>query len=351
MLPGRLPSALIAWLLFAPMARAEPAATPGTRVVLPLSGLVLELPEEAKKGTAWTLSASWRLGDTGTGFDGRDVLDEKVGDTLVAGTWVSVGHFAAGDCGKVVRSAAFDAAWESKVKLAGRDASVRGGIYTFEGGALGKKPGVVLCLSRGARKQLLVHRFFLDQPEAMTREAMLAAVGESALLERIVSAWASDRFDASTPPLARPEVRRRGSVEATRAVTLAQAGFTVVLPNDGMVWLAIAGAASDPTDFLDLIAPAEPEVSVEVALVRGSTCADFFAGLGAERRPGSAAKNLPAGWQAGPTILVDGEPELTTCTARGEHALVVGFFVAPFAEDVARYGPLLEALAVGAGAR
>lgn len=332
-------------------ARAEPAVVSSGRVVLPLSGLVIDLPKDARKGFSWSLASSWRLAETDAGYDGRDVIDEKIDQTLVAGTWVQVGHFAAGDCRAVLRSVALEQAWESTSRLAGHDAMVRGGIHVFEGGTLGRRPAAVLCLGRAARKQLLVHRFLLDQPESMTREAVLAALNDSAALSAIADAWARDLTDVSTPPLRRSEVRRRGELEATRLVKLDRAGFSVRLPDDGLIWIVNRANADLGTDWLDLAAPAEPEVSIEIAVVTRASCAEFFAGLTLERRADSAPKNLPKGWEPGPTLVFEGEPELTTCKPIGADALVVGLFVAPFGEDVARYRPLLEAIATGAAAR
>lgn len=332
-------------------ARAQPVVVPAGQVVLPITGLAFELPAHPDKGASWHLTASWNLTPTGDGFDGRDVIDEKVGDAISAGTWVHVGFFHSGQCTKVVRTVELDRAWESKVTIAGREAVVRGGVFEFDSGGLGRRPAAVLCFERGARKQLLMHRFFLDQPEAMTQEAMLEALGSIALIDRVVGAWVNDRFDTSKPPLRRVGVRRRGGPEASREVRLENAGFSVKLPDDGLVWLRSRPAAGQETDWLDLMAPSLPEVSVEIVVVRGASCDGFFGGLTVDRRKDSAPKHVPAGWLAGPTLIVDGEPELTTCKPIGADALVVGLFVQPFSEDIARYGPLLEALATGAAAR
>lgn len=347
-LPMSLP--LFVLLALAPAAHADPVVVAPGRVALPMSGLALELPRDKRPGFSWVLSGSWQLDDASSGFDGRDVIDEKLGETLVAGTWVQVGYFTAGDCDAVVRSVELAEAWESAANLWGHAASLRGGIFAFEG-ALGNKASVMLCMKRGDRKQLIIHRFFLDQPTTMTREAMLAAVEGSKLLERVVGAWAKDRTDTSTPPLRRPEVRRRGDVEATREVKLGKAGFAFRFPDDGQVWIRNRPGADDTTDWLDLVVPAEPEVTIEVGLVTDTSCADFFGGIGLDRRPNSAPRHLPAGWLAGPTLIVDGKPELTTCKAIGDDALVIGAFIAPFAEDFARFGALIEAIAAGAAAR
>ena len=73
----------------------DPIAVRSGAMVLPVSGLALDLPVDPRADFAWSLSSSYALSDNGTSFDGRDVIDEKVKDELVAGTWVQVGYFDA----------------------------------------------------------------------------------------------------------------------------------------------------------------------------------------------------------------------------------------------------------------
>ena len=84
-------------LLASPLA-ADPLPVRSGKVVLPITGLAVDLPKDARKTATWALSGSWSLSNGGASFDGRDVIDQKVGDKLVAGNWVHVGYFDAGEC-------------------------------------------------------------------------------------------------------------------------------------------------------------------------------------------------------------------------------------------------------------
>ncbi len=86
--------------LLVPAASADPIESPGGAVVLPLTGLALDLPLAAS-GCGYRLSGSWAIDASGS-YDGRDVLDEACGDSLTSGNWVSMGYFTAGSDSAVV---------------------------------------------------------------------------------------------------------------------------------------------------------------------------------------------------------------------------------------------------------
>ena len=83
----------------------EPIAVKSGAVVLPITGLSIELPADPRADFTWSLSSSYALANDGTSFDGRDVIDEKINDKLVAGTWAQVGYFSAGGCQATVNAA------------------------------------------------------------------------------------------------------------------------------------------------------------------------------------------------------------------------------------------------------
>ncbi|MFO0749577.1 MAG: hypothetical protein U1F43_28485 [Myxococcota bacterium] len=333
-------------------ARAEPLMVPSGPAVLPLSGLRIELP--AKKGRTYAVSGSWRIADAGQSFDARDVIDEHRGDELVAGTWVMVGWFTAGGCPAVLRQGAIDAPWEeAQAKLWGATFAARGGVFSFEG-ALGRQPVVMLCAERDARKSLLLYHFFIGRPETMTSAEMLRALRAEPIPARAFRAWTKD---ASVPvaSLRRAEVRDRNEAGTTlpKVFELANTGLSVIVPDDGFVWLPHRGP--DGVDQLDRLAPALPEVTLELARVEGQvTCEDAFELL-ANPLPSPALSGLPAAWKAGPTLSFPrNERELTMCTEMPWGAIVAGIFIVPSklgaTVDLAAYAPMLDQI-LAAGER
>jgi len=308
--------------------RAEPTELTSGRVTLPLSGLDIELPKDKRKGHTWSLSASYAL--EGEGFDGRDVIDEQLADKLVSGTWVLVGHFTKGDCKAVLASGELADSWTAESKLYGANFHIRGGVFDFTG-ELGKTATVMLCTERagleaGERKALLLYHFFIDRPTTSTQKELLAALPKRPALERATRAWLNDKV-VHTPPLQQTYVRNRGDVLPNRKVTLPKAGISFELPNDGYVWLQRAAAEDEAVDWFDRLAPALPELSVEVMLAEAS-CEVVFESISAPRfDKAPAARNLPPTWMAGPVLDIEGDPEYTLCRTFGERSVIVGVFL------------------------
>ncbi|MBE7452644.1 MAG: hypothetical protein HS111_28335 [Kofleriaceae bacterium] len=332
------------------VAAAEPPAHAPRRITagpitLPLSGLQVTLPRDKRKDFAWQVASSFSL-DANGAYDARDVVDELVKDKLVGGNWVIVGHFDAGGCAKVVAATAFSDAWSVERDQWGSRWSIRGGLFTFDS-SLGKRPALVMCASREGRKQLLLYHFFLDR-EAMTQKAMLAALPRLPVLERAARAWRSDGT-APVEPLRRAEVRTRGAVTAARTVRLPVAGRDLALPDDGFVWGVTPPDGGADVDWLWRAAPALPEQSLEVMRVPGMACREVIATMTAAPRADANPRNLPAGWQPGPALLVNGALERTACLDVQGAAIVVGLQTVPDnvpeASDFGPLAPLLGALA------
>jgi hypothetical protein len=308
--------------------RAEPTGLTSGRVTLPLSGLDIELPKDKRKGHTWNLSASYAL--EANGFDGRDVIDEKIDGKLVSGTWILVGHFTKGDCKAVLASGELADSWTAESKLFGADFHVRGGVFDFAG-ELGKTVAVMLCTERagleaGERKSLLLYHFFIDRPTTTSQKDLLAALPKRPSLERATRSWLSDKVD-HTPPLKHTYVRNRGDVLPNRKVTLQKADLSFDLPDDGYIWLPRAGAEDEAVDWFDRIAPALPELSVEVMLAEAS-CDLVFESISAPRfNKAPAARNLSPNWVVGPVLDIDGDPEYTLCRTFGERSVIVGVFL------------------------
>jgi len=345
---------ILAWSLLASGAvRAEPVVVPPGPVVLPLSGLAFTLPADPRAGFTWNLSASFALSGSGASFDGRDVLDEKLKGKLVAGTWIQVGYFDAGDCKATVAATELAEPWTDERELFGLRWCLRGGTFDL-GPELGKVPAVVLCTHREGRKDLLLHRFFLDMPPAPARERILAALPGAKAIERIARAWEQGTWAAVKSRL-RPEVRDRGKVEPVRTVKLTHSGLSLTLPDDGFVWLVRAPNPEESVDWLDLMAPALNEVSLEVVRVPGTTCQQVFDGITTKKRYDAPPQNVPEGWTIGPTLVVEGNLERVVGRQVGPDAILVGLFHVPDqgrgAGDFAALNPLLAAIAAAAAAR
>lgn len=320
-------------------ASAAPLSIQGGKVVLSVSGLEIDLPP-VPAGVTYNVSGSWSLRDAA--FDGRDVVDELKDGVLTAGNWVSVGYFNAGNCSATVAEAKLDGAWSTDLNLWGTPWKVRGGVFTFDGN-LGRKPAAVLCAQMDRTKSLLLYRFFIDQPESMSQTAMLDALPKATVLE---ASWRSYRGSRVAPvaPTKRAEVRNRGSISPNRREKLPSTGLDVQLPDDGFVWLVERSKEKGTTvDTFSRMAPALPDVTVEVARFDQPNCAAAFAMLQIEKRP-VAARNLPAGWESGPQLVVGGELELTACRYAARGVVLVGIFQGPRETDVAYLTPLLESI-------
>lgn len=310
--------------------RAEPVTVPGRKLVLPLSGLEIELPKPTGKGRTWHFSSSFALDDSG--FDARDVIDEKSGDDLINGTWVSVGYFSAGDCKSVLAGLALEDAEVGETTLGGREWNVRIGRWDFEND-LGKVPMIGLCAARPDQKSVLLQHFFLDKarPMRIALDTMVAAAKTHPALVAIAKAWDLDRV-SETRPLTRPEVRNRGDQEPAREVRLAASNLTLTLPDDGYVWLVRKPDPSDTdqaVDWIDRLAPALPELTLAVVRIPDASCEDVFGQLDAPRFANKHASAVPEGWVTGPVLDNDGHPEYTVCRDAGAGALVIGLHTLP----------------------
>ncbi len=335
-------------------ADAAPVLHPSGEVVLPLSGLRFELPKDPREGHSWSLASSFALDP---GFEARDVIDEKVGGQLVSATWVSVGHFSAGGCEAVLASFPLEAAVGSAPKLFGHIWAARAGVLDL-GERLGRVPAVALCGARERGKALLVWHLLLDRGQRNDQPgatALTAAAGHP-VVTSVARAWLEDRV-AEQRPLARSEVRNRGSSRPDREVRLPISGLTVRLPDDGYVWVprAAAGDAPPEVDWIDRLAPALPDLSLEVFSLPEVSCRLFLAGIEAPVRADLKPKRLPAGWQPGPVIAVDGEPEYLACRDLPGRLLAVGLYTTvppgPMEGDFGPLHGLLDALSKAASGK
>jgi hypothetical protein len=322
-------------------AGAETTDIPGGTHVLPVSGLELELPMAAE-GRSYRISSSFALNENG--YDGRDVIDDVVDGVLVGGTWISVGYFDAGGPAEVVASVSLTNDWTAQHDAWGTTWSVHGGTFTFDG-ELGAQPTLVACAALGKGKSLLIHRFFLSEQLTMTQAAMCDGFAQSTVAQAAWLAYAGGRTGL-VMPTRRPECRSRGSIAPVRYEVLGNTLLELRIPDDGFVWM-VRSDPSEMVDHLDLMAPAFPEVTIEVVILEGDDCASALSVIELEKRD-VAPVNLPAGWTAGPQLVVGEDLELTACHPLIDGMLVVGIFQGPQETDVAYLAPMLEALAEAA---
>lgn len=331
----------------APALAVTPRKVAAGKVVLPLTGLAIELPRDKRKGATWSLTGSWSLTGGGASFDSRDVVDLEVDGTLVAGNWIHVGYFDAGACAKVVEELAVPDRWTATKTLWGASFAIAGGTYDL-GGALGKVPAVAMCAGPADGARLLVYHFFLERKPPKPGAPSVAALGKDKLLEQVVKAWRASRSGVVQPTRA-PEIRRRGEQAAARTVTLARSKLEVALPDDGFVWLA---RSDDDADFLDRMAPSLPDLTIELVRIPDTTCAAVAAMIETATEAEPPPAGVPYGWTAFPTLRLDARLERLICRDLGGAALMVGLMGIPTGDPQARdFGPLtpvLDALAAAA---
>ncbi len=325
-------------------ADADPIPSPGGEVILPVTGLSIDLPPAAP-GCSYRLSGSWALEDNGS-FDGRDVVDEACADSLVAGTWISLGYFDAGADSAVVAAVTMTSDWATETDLWGAHWRVRGGIFDL--GELGPTPSIVMCAPMGGGMSVLLQHFFLHQEPTMTQAAMLDGAARSTVLR---SAWNACAQGHSAPafPARHDEIRNRGDTPASRIVELPLTGFSLTIPDDGFVWIVRQDAAAT-SDFLDRMAPSLPDVSLEVAFAPGMDGATAFASLEAEKHD-VAPENLPEGWEPGPQLVTGDRLELTASYETPGGVVILGIFQAPNVTDVTCLAPIIDALSTAAIAK
>ncbi len=317
---------------------SEPVVVKSGAAQLPTSGLIIDLP--ANPALTYKVAGSWALADAPPNFDTRDIVDEYNVSTgaLYAGNWVLVGYFTAGGCDGVLKGETLDKSWTTETTVWGETWLVRGGVYTFSS-ELGRKPAAVLCRSNAAGQSLVLYRFLVDQPETLGQADILRNVTQAGVLESASKSYNAGRT-ADILPLRRPETRNRGSTPANRTTTLGTTGLVVSFPDDGYVWLP---EADQDVDFITRMAPSLPELSIEVVVVPGETCAGFLPKI-EDQQPGLKPRNAPAGWMTGPTLIVEGETELTICQNSGGGAKLVGLFMPPGQTDLTVLHPIIIAL-------
>jgi hypothetical protein len=320
-------------------AGADPIDVHGGTVILPITGLELDLPP-SDEGNGYKVSGSYLLTDEAS-FDGRDVIDEFRDGAIAAGTWISLGYFDAGEPEAIVAAVTLTDDWTAQRDLWGATWNVHGGTFTFDN-ELGAKPAVVACLRLGNGMSLLLHRFFLTESAPTTQSAMLDEF-ESSPVPRAAWLACTQGKVGTSYTTKRAESRNRGTIEPSRLEVLEHSGIVLQIPDDGFVWL-VRKSEDGTTDFLDRMAPALPDVSVEVVYVADADCASALLSVDVEKRE-VPPQNLPDGWSAGPQLVVGDNVEYTACYPLDGGVVVVGFFQGAQGADVAYLTPMLEAIA------
>jgi hypothetical protein len=316
-------------------------ATPTTRVVLPLSGLAVELPD-LPDGGAYAFGGGWLLSPEG-GYYGRDVIEERGGaGDLVGGSWVFVGHYDGKTCEAMLADDEVIAfAWPAESReLAGRTWVVRGGLAEIPG--LGKLPAIRACTGASNEHKLTVYRFFLGEAESMSADAMVAALGGAPVVGAVAAAYGA-RSSGPVQPTRDVNVSNLGEVSAVRAVQFGKLGLSITLPDDGFVWRVLPQSIPDGPGYLFRLAPTFPAISVRVYLDRGVTCAGQYALLSVLEVP--AARGVAGGWSPGP-VIADDPVGHTVCRDDPAGGSVLVAVVGSDGE-LASFQPLLDAIAAG----
>jgi hypothetical protein len=321
-------------------AAADPVDVHGGTVILPVTGLEVDLPP-SDENSGFRVSGSYLLTDEAS-YDGRDVIDEFRDGGITAGTWISLGYFDAGAPEAIVAAVTLTDDWSAQRDLWGATWSVHGGTFTFDND-LGAKPAVVACLRLGNGMSILMHRFFLADPAPATQAEMLAEFERSPVPRAAWLACAQGRIGTSYTTK-RAESRNRGTIEPSRLEILEHSGIVLEIPDDGFVWL-VRKSEDGTTDFLDRMAPSLPDVSIEVAYVADADCASALLSVETEKRD-VPPQNLPDGWSPGPQLVVGENVEYTACYPLEGGVVVVGFFQGAQGADVAYLAPMLEAIAI-----
>ena len=322
-------------------AAADPLALTGGAALLPITGLSVELPA-LSDSSVYHLSGSWAVDADGS-YNGRDVLDQLSGETLTAGTWVSLGYFDAGEGAALAGSVTMTDDWQAEIDLWGGHWSIHGGTYDL--GELGLTPTVVMTTPMGRGMSILMHHYFVGTPAPQAQADLLARLADCAVPAAIWNAASARRWQPVLPTH-RDEVRNRGDIEPARTVALTRTGISIDVPDDGAVWI-VRNDPNAAADFLDRMAPSLPDVSLEVAYAADLDAATVFGALDMEKRD-VPPRNLPSGWVPGPQlVLEDGLLELTAAYETLGGVLVVGIFQAEGDTDAAYLWPMLKALSDG----
>jgi len=320
-------------------AAAQPGPFGFDRLVLPLSGLEVEIAGEADR-PGYQVSGQWELGEED--FSSIDTIDELRAGALASRTWVNIDRLHGDDCLEELAALPLAGAWKAaEVDLWGGLVTVRGGTWQ-SGEELGARPAVAVCATRADRQRLLMVRAFADTPR-LNKTTALARAKAAPLLQETWRSFVSGRTQPVQPAW-RPEVEG-GGLAAARRVKLPQSGLAVTLPDDGFVWQLAPGAI----DTFVRRAPADPMMMVDVMLRPHEGCVQSFYELGASGAQKSSAKNLASGWMVGGRAVIGGSEAIVACRlARGGTLTLAVHRTTPIA-DWKELQPLMESLARAAG--
>jgi hypothetical protein len=314
------------------------AAVPTTRVVLPLSGLALDVPVRGD-GVTYEVVGSWALSPDDN-YYGRDVIEESsaTGD-LVGGTWVMIGYFDQRACDALFGEDEVITFGEPlEARTLGTTAwTLRGGIADLPG--LGKLPAVRACTGAADQQKLIVYRFFVGEAETMTAAAMIDAFAASPAVAAIDAAFRARASDA-VAPIHHPGVVNIGSIAAVRDIFLSVNGITMTLPDDGFLWRDPQADTEAGIDTFERAAPAIPELYGEIRR-QPRTCREQLADLSPNNL--AVASGISAAWIAGPTIDRDPDDEHIVCHDYTGGSVLVGFVGT--SGDLSAFQPFLDALA------
>ena len=322
----------------APAQEVTPLEVAEGVVVLPVSGLEISLPA-APAGCRYLVTGAWALGE-GESFNGHDEIATMCGDSLVANDLVWMGFFG-DDVGKaLIGNLQIADAWEDHITL--WDSStrpVRGGMMELEG--RGTTPMAAIGIYYGERT-IIVEHFWTNEagrpPRAIT-------IDEVRSLD-VPSAVAANRETFELVP-AQPthlaNVANTGALAATRTALLPNLGRKITFPDDGYVWLVLGGDPEAPADVIERRAPFTPWLRLEINYFWGHTGKSLVASMNAKRID-ERVWSLPDGWEAQPTLEIDGVRRLLVTRDDMNGVTAVSIHLGTYNRDMTGLHPILEAI-------
>lgn len=311
-------------------------------MVLPLTGLEIELPKTTDPGHTWLRSSKYVIHENGE-YEGVDNLVERSGDDVVAVTSVQVGRFGGADCDDIVGLNQTDddvlagapIPWIDRVD----DRWLAATLVDSERSKDAPTSYVLMCADAPRTKpstppesplRVLIHQEQFGNVGGKNTSAkqLMAVAQKSKLLHNIRASW-NDRHFATGASLKggvlqngklnSVELKNVGQVDPVREVYLRTGGFGVQLPDDGFVWTYAAGGDAD---HFDRVVPMLPALRLHLTLTPKATCNDAFTSVGvAAASP--AAIHLAPDWAAGPVVGSGREAQHLVCYDSPRGAVVV----------------------------
>lgn len=347
--PARLASTLAALIALGTThgARAvERRALSSGSVTLPLSGLVIELPEE--EDVSYRVRSFYSITD-GAKYGARDILEQYVyisygwdgDDEPTEAVWVQHGKILDGGCQGFIAKEPLDGATDLPLSAWGLSWQGRVGTLELDGVVT---PTAILCTQRDDKAESLVlHVYVRDLDATAHRDVIASRVKTSPLASRIAEAYRLERV-AVDAPLGRPEVGMFQSAAAPpTSLAVPFHKVTLALPKDGFAW-TLDGAATEArtaSDFITSMFPSATDLGIEFRQIGPGPCEGA---LGRTTGTFVAAATV-AGWSGERVKQGQNFHEVWLCKSLADRAVIARLTAKAELGELARFQPILEAIA------